>query len=49
VRDSDHRLNDKYQEMIIEAMGGKNNKTMKEGESKIIKKICKMVLIDKSM
>jgi hypothetical protein len=48
VRDSDHRLNDKYQEMIIEAMGGKNNKTMREGESKIIKKISKMVLIDKT-
>jgi hypothetical protein len=49
VRDSDHRLNDKYQEIIIEAMGGRNNNTMKEGESKIIKKICKMVLIDKKL
>ena len=46
---SDHRLNDKYQEIIMEAMGGKNNKTMQEGESKIIKKISKMVLIDKSV
>jgi hypothetical protein len=44
---SDHRLNDKYQLMVIEAMGGNKNKTMKEGEDKIIKKISKMVLIDK--
>ena len=49
VRDSDHRLNDKFNEIIMEAMGGKNNKTMKEGEAKIIKKISKMVLIDKNM
>ena len=47
VLNSDHRLSDKYQEMIIEAMGGNKNKTMKEGEDKIIKKISKMVLIDK--
>jgi len=46
VRDSDHRLNDKYQEMIIEAMGG-NSGTIRECETKIIKKISKMVLIDK--
>ena len=44
---SNHRLNDKYQEMVIEAMGGNKNKTMKDGEDKIIKKISKMVLIDK--
>ena len=44
---SNHKLNDKYQEMVIEAMGGNKNKTMKEGEDKIIKKISKMVLIDK--
>jgi hypothetical protein len=44
---SDHKLNDKYSEMILEAMGGKRNKTMEEGEAKIIKKISKMVLIDK--
>jgi hypothetical protein len=48
VLNSDHRLSDKYQEMIIEAMGG-NSGTMKECEAKIIKKISKMVLIDKSM
>jgi hypothetical protein len=49
VLNSDHRLSDKYQEMIIEAMGGnKKNKNMKEGEDKIIKKISKMVLIDKN-
>jgi hypothetical protein len=48
VRYSDHRLNDKFNEIIMEAMGGKNNKTMKEGEAKIIKKISKMVLIDKT-
>ena len=47
VLSGDHRLSDKYQEMIIEAMGGNKNKTMKEGEDKIIKKISKMVLIDK--
>jgi hypothetical protein len=47
VLNSEHRLNDKYQEMFIEAMGGRKNKNMKEGEDKIIKKICKMVLIDK--
>ena len=44
---SDHRLNDKYQEIIMEAMGGKKNVNMNEGEAKIIKKISKMVLIDK--
>ena len=49
VRYSDHRLNDKFNEIIMEAMGGKNNKTMKEGEGKIIKKISKMVLINKNM
>jgi hypothetical protein len=47
VLNSEHRLNDKYQEMFIEAMGGRKNKNIKEGEDKIIKKICKMVLIDK--
>ena len=47
VLNSDHRLNDQYQEIIIEAMGGKKNSNMKEGEDKIIKKISKMVLIDK--
>ena len=49
VHNSEHKLNDKFQEIIMEAMGGKNNKTMKEGEAKIIKKISKMVLIDKNM
>ena len=47
VLSGDHRLSDKYQIMIIESMGGNKNKTMKEGETKIIKKISKMVLIDK--
>jgi hypothetical protein len=37
VLNSEHRLNDKYQEMFIEAMGGRKNKNMKEGEDKIIK------------
>ena len=46
---SDHKLNDKYCEMIVEAMGGKRNKTIEEGESKIIKKISKMVIIDKTI
>ena len=46
VLDSDHRLSDKYQEIIIEAMGG-NSGTIRECETKIIKKISKMVLIDK--
>jgi len=46
---SDHKLNDKYSEMVLEAMGGKRNKTMEEGEAKIIKKISKMVLIDKTI
>ena len=45
---SDHKLNDKYSEMVLEAMGGKRNKTMEEGEAKIIKKISKMVLINKN-
>jgi len=49
VHNSEHKLNDKFQEIIMEAMGGKNNKTMKEGEARIIKKISKMVLIDKNM
>jgi len=44
---SDHKLNDKYCEMIVEAMGGKRNKSIEEGESKIIKKISRMVLINK--
>ena len=43
---SDHHLNDNYQMMIIEAMGG-NSGTLAECETKIIKKISKMVLIDK--
>ena len=47
VANSEHRLNDKYSELIIEAMGGKNKNTMQENETKIIKKISKMVLIDK--
>ena len=46
VLNSEHRLSDKYQEMIIEAMGG-NSGTIKECETKIIKKISKMVLINK--
>ena len=46
---SNHKLNDKYQVMVIEAMGGNKNKTMKDGEDKIIKKISKMVLIDKHL
>ena len=44
--DSDHRLNDNYQMMIIEAMGG-NSGTLEQCENKIIRKISKMVLIDK--
>jgi hypothetical protein len=47
VRDYDHRLNNKYQIIIIESVGGKKNETMHEGETKIIKKISKMVMIDK--
>jgi len=47
VLDSEHRLNDKYQQLFIEAMGG-NSGTLTECETKIIKKISKMVLIDKS-
>ena len=35
--------------LFIEAMGGNKNKTMKEGEDKIIKKISKLVLIDKKL
>ena len=49
VHNSEHRLNDKFNEILMEAMGGKKNDTMKEGEAKIIKKICKMVLIDKNI
>ena len=48
VLDSDHRLNDKYQQLFIEAMGG-NSGTLTECETKIIKRISKMVLIDKGM
>ena len=47
VLDSEHRLNDKYQQLFIEAMGG-NSGTISECETKIIKKLSKMVLIDKS-
>ena len=43
---SDHHLSDAYQMMIIESMGG-NTGTLAECETKIIKKISKMVLIDK--
>ena len=46
--DSEHHLNDRYQEMIIESMGG-NSGTIQECENKIIKKISKMVLIDKKV
>ena len=45
---SDHHLNDAYQVMIIEAMGG-NSGTLEECENKIIRKISKMVLIDKKI
>jgi hypothetical protein len=48
VRNYDHRLNDKYQEIIIQSLGGKNT-TTEDGETKIIRKISKMVLIDKRM
>jgi len=47
VLDSEHRLNDKYQQLFIEAMGG-NSGTLTECETKIIKKLSKMVLIDKT-
>jgi hypothetical protein len=47
VRNYDHRLNDKYQEIIIQSIGGKNM-TTEDGETKIIRKISKMVLIDKN-
>jgi hypothetical protein len=43
---SDHHLSDSYQMMIIESMGG-NSGTLEQCENKIIKKISKMVLIDK--
>jgi len=46
--DSEHHLNDRYQEMIIESMGG-NSGTIQECENKIIRKISKMVLIDKKV
>ena len=45
---SDHHLSDAYQMMIIESMGG-NSGTLEQCENKIIKKISKMVLIDKSL
>jgi hypothetical protein len=48
VRNYDHRLNDKYQQIILQSIGGKNM-TTEDGETKIIRKISKMVLIDKSM
>ena len=43
---SDHHLSDAYQNMIIESMGG-NSGTLEQCENKIIRKISKMVLIDK--
>ena len=45
---SEHHLSDTYQVMVIEAMGG-NSGTMEQCENKIIRKISKMVLIDKSV
>jgi hypothetical protein len=48
VRNYDHRLNDTYQEIIIQSIGGKNT-TTEDGETKIIRKISKMVLINKNM
>ena len=45
---SDHHLSDAYQTMIIESMGG-NSGTLEQCENKIIKKISKMVLIDKKV
>ena len=45
---SDHHLSDAYQMMIIESMGG-NSGTLEQCENKIIRKISKMVLIDKSL
>ena len=45
---SDHHLSDAYQMMIIESMGG-NSGTLEQCENKIIKKISKMVLINKNI
>jgi hypothetical protein len=45
---SDHHLSDAYQMMIIESMGG-NSGTLEQCENKIIRKISKMVLIDKKI
>ena len=45
---SDHHLSDAYQSMIIESMGG-NSGTLEQCENKIIRKISKMVLIDKKI
>jgi len=45
---SDHHLSDAYQAMIIESMGG-NSGTLEQCENKIIKKISKIVLIDKKV
>jgi len=44
--DSDNYLNDIYIEMVRQAMGGGN---MEENENKIMKRIAKVVLIDKNM
>jgi len=45
---SEHHLSDAYQNMIIESMGG-NSGTLEQCENKIIRKISRMVLIDKKM
>jgi hypothetical protein len=45
---SDHHLSDAYQTMIIESMGG-NSGTLEQCENKILRKISKMVLIDKKI
>jgi hypothetical protein len=46
-KDSDNYLNDLYMEMVMQAMGGRGDR--EENENKIMRKIARTVLIDKTM
>ena len=47
VEYSDHRLNDKYMHMVMQAMGGKSTQ-FTQNEDKVMRRIAKTVLVDKT-
>ena len=47
VEYSEHRLNDKYTQIVLQAMGGKSTQ-FTENEDKVMRRIAKTVLVDKA-